>query len=180
MLKGSRKYRALVSVGILAGVICLVLSLELAVRAEEYHAWGIVIGILVLLLSVFGIGQTHSWELYQENQRILTVVNLGGELIFEYDTRTGKINWLGDSGQIFQAKKRKLTLERLIHPEDWPFMRQQMEDLKRDKVYSMHIRILDAEGKYLFCSCRMAATKSDKGKVAQTLGVIQPIVAEKS
>lgn len=170
----------MVSVGILAGVTCLVLSLELVLRAGGYLVLGIVIGALVLLLIIFGISRTYSWELYQENQRILTVVNLSGELIFEYDTQTGKINWLGDSEQIFQAKKRKLTLEELIHPEDWPFMRQQMEDLKRDKVYSMHIRILDAEEKYRFCSCRMAATKNDMGKVAQTMGVIQPIVAEKS
>lgn len=170
----------MVSVGILAGVTCLVFGLELAVRADGYPVLGLVIGIFVLLLSIFGIQQTYSWELYQENQRILKVVNLGGELIFECDTQARKIDWLGDSGQIFQVKRRKLTLEELIHPEDWPFMRQQMEDLKRDKVYSLHIRILDAEGQYRFCSCRMAATKNDRGRVAQALGVIQPIVAEKT
>lgn len=180
MLSGSKKYRALVSMGKLIYVTCLVMCLELFVRTGEYLILAATLGILIFLLGILGIGPTCNRELYQENQRMLTMANLSGNLIFEYDTKTGKINWLGDGEQIFQAKKRNLTLEELIHPQDWPFTIQQMEDLKRDKGYSVNVRILDAEGEYRYCRCRMAAMKNEWGRVTQTIGIIEPDIAEKS
>lgn len=175
MLSGSKKYRALASMGKLAYVTCLVMCLELFVHVREYLVLAATLGILVLLLSILGIGSTCSRELYQENQRMLAVANLSGNLIFEYDAKAGHINWLGDGEQIFRAKERNLTLEKLIHPEDWPFTMQQMEDLKRDKIYSIHVRILDAAGEYCSCRCRMVAMKNEWGRITQTLGIIEPL-----
>lgn len=178
MLSGSKKYRALVGMGKLAYVTCIVVCLELFV-SQEYLVVAAIVGMLVLLSGILGISSKCSRELYQENQRMLAVANLSGSLIFEYDAGTGDINWLGDGEQIFRAKERELTLEALIHPEDWPFTIQQMEDLKRDKIYSINVRILDASGEYCFCRCRMVAMKNEWGRITQTLGIIEPGIADR-
>ncbi len=96
-------------------------------------------------------------------------------LVFEYDLKRGRIVWKEHGEKRFLAKKRKLTLEGLVHPDDWPFVLQQFEDLKRERFYTEETRLLDAAGNYRPCSLRLAVVKAAGGRPVLAVGIIHEL-----
>lgn len=188
-MTNNRMSRALAGMGILSFVVCLIAGMVILARVnagilEEMESAGNDAAARLILGMAGGCAALTAgiclWErlryseIYWENQRCRALVDADSSLIFTYDAKAKSVTWLGDAEHIFHAKKRKLTLEELAHPDDWPFMKQQLADLKWNREYSVNVRILDGEGQYRSCCCRMTAVRNALGKITYTMGIIQP------
>lgn len=141
--------------------------------AVFYPFLELTIGIVILIVSVHFMYKARYEDTFLENQKVRAIIDSGYSLIFDYSVKGSNIKWYGDAEKVFNVVGSNISIEKIIHPDDWPIALQQIEDVKRDKVYSSGVRFVSASGEYLLCSCRMVALKSMSGKTRQILGVIQ-------
>lgn len=183
----NKKYWTLAVMGILSLFVCLIMSLVIFGQMSDGAAGEagtfmskptiflvieICAGYLSLAACFYILMRVRYRELFLENRYIRIALEASCSLMIEYDMVKKEMTWYGDEEHVFQVRKRNLTLEELIHPDDWPFVRQQYEDLKRGKVYSAEIRLMDAAGKYRLCSCRMVPVKTPAGKLIRVVGIV--------
>lgn len=169
------------------GLMCLrQIGAEFAGEMGELVAKGffslilsLFVGFGILMACTCGMMRLRHAELYLENQLTHAIVDSGCSLILEYCDRTKKQRWLGDAQHIFKAKEWNLTLEELAHPDDFPMLNQQMEDVKRGILYSVDVRLKDAEGEYRICSFQMVPIGAVRGRLSRVLGIVQDVDAER-
>lgn len=188
----NKKYWTLAVMGILSLFVCLIMSLVLFGQMSDeavgeagalvskptiFLVIEICAGYLSLAACFYILMRVRYSELFLENRNIRIAMEASCSLLIEYDMVKMQLAWYGDEDHIFQVKKRKLTPEEMVHPDDWPFVRQQYEDVKRGKVYSVEVRILDTAGKYRLCSCRMVPVKAPAGKLIRVVGIVHDVDA---
>ncbi len=140
---------------------------------------GITAGFSCLMVCVWGMMHIRNTRLYAENQLIHAIGASGRNLFLEYWDKTKKQRWLGDAEHIFRAKEGNMTLEELVHPDDYPLLKQQMEDVKRGIFYTVDVRLRDVDGRYRICSFQMIPIRREIGRPMRILGIAQDVDAER-
>lgn len=184
----NRKYRFYAIIGVLIFACMVVLVIFSLIRLRENYlaesgkiameevicpVLELVVGIIILVMCMHLQARSMNEYLYLETQRLHAIVDSSYSLIFEYYIGTNEFKWYGDVEKIFNVSGRKTNMESFSHPEDWPVILQQFEDAKRNKTYSVEVKLLDAKGEYRICNCRTIIEKNTTGRVRLILGIIQ-------
>ncbi|MCH5343342.1 MAG: PAS domain-containing protein [Acetatifactor sp.] len=152
---------------------------ELAVEDFLPLTLSMLVGFGILMVCACGIMRVRHMNLYLENQLTHAIMDSGYSMFLEYCDKTKEQRWLGDVKHVFKAKEGNLDLEQLVHPEDLPLLDQQMEDVRRGRLYSVDVRLKDVEGKYRICSFQMIPIHAVLGRHTRILGIVQDVDVER-
>ncbi len=188
----SKSVRLWVGIGAVGYMVCFAIGMlcflsmrgeisgeagAVALRGCVLLTLGVSTGFVILVFCFNRAVRVRYSDMDLENQLNRSLMEANGNLVFEYSLSDRTLRWLGDANHTFNAAERNLGLESLVHLEDFPVINQQIEDVKRGKVYASEVRLKDAEGNYRFCSCRMTPVKSVTGRLTWVLGIVEDVDA---
>lgn len=125
-------------------------------------------------------------ELKKCLERLKVIMRQTENVVFEWDisndTITFSENWAKKFG--YESVKKGISdpglLDACIHPEDTLKCGSFMEGLRGGAQYSAaDFRILNAQGRYLWCRVRAAAECDESGRTVKAAGIIEDIDMEK-
>ena len=146
--------------------------------AGEEQFWGILVDITAT--------KRKQEQLQKQLQRQQIILSQTENVLYEWDVATDKLTFSDSWEQIFGYPPAEGNLLALLsagshfYPEDVGVVLESMAAMQSGNDYQvMEVRIVKADGRYLWCRFRSTGLRNEKGEIVKIVGIIINVDEEK-
>jgi PAS domain S-box-containing protein len=137
------------------------------------------VGIAVFYRDVTDNRRTLD-ALWQSRQRLEHAQRIARIGSWWWDVESGRVEWSSEVYRLFGLPETFEPdfgrLESIIHPADWPRMRQALDDaLTGRRPYDLELRVVRADGRTLLVRATGEVLRSEERGSSQMLGTVQDV-----
>jgi len=150
---------------------------------NEWMAWGLLALLIVARVTIAILGsERQAQEVSTWEHRYETVVQALGEVVYEWDPKTGKLERSGNIAKIFgyshesMAESNTTQALGLMHVEDRePSQKAIDEVVKRGGWFEMDYRIRHANGSWRLINDRGFCERDESGEAVRIMGIMSDV-----
>ncbi len=150
---------------------------------SEWLAWGLLVLLIVARVTIAVLGsERQAHEVSTWEHRYETVVEALGEVVYEWDPRTGKLKRSGNIDKIFgdaQDSMREASTTQilgLMHPEDREKSEKGLKEaVERGGWFEQDYRIRQADGSWRLIHDRGFCEHDESGQAVRVMGIMSDV-----
>ena len=141
---------------------------------------------LLVLIRQFAERKIAEETLIKTKEQHRLLVEQAGQIMYDYNILTGKINWSGDittiTGYTYEEfqKTNISSWEKMIHTDDRKTALEIFDEaIKKCSTYQAEYRFKQKDGKFIFVKDKGLSLSDKNGNIVQMLGIMEDITKRK-